>query len=369
LVIIAGYIGPPEVRTKIKGSTLLVGIIALSAWVCLICKYRSLVGIIALEEIEDSETQVIALKGSKTKDISLKGSKTKDVALKDSEVQDQSVETDKKYKKYEKYIPADVEDYIMNNFKELNYDEEHDANKAKGCKIWESLNATNQENYDKLQGYVKDLEDYNKAISDFTSPFPDVMEVMHERGDTLDGWSSVCEKLQLHPDGIEALFPSKQISLTSAGYVEPLLTPMRHHEFCKDARRALMRMDYMVHDFESMCMKLKPKSRRVLIDMGASLSFHGTGAPIVSLLNLYEKFGFNFDHIYAFEVTAQDPTEVYTKLLPKKYFPSYHWINTGTYIFCFTSLCFLCNCFSLFMIHSSDMTINTSYLSMHLNQF
>jgi hypothetical protein len=301
-----------RIHTKIKGSTLLVGIIALSAWVYLISKHRSLVGI----------------------------------ALEVSETQDKSV---KAYKKYTKYIPADVEAYIMDNFKKLNYDEENDANNAKGCKIWKSPEASNQKNYDKLQGYAKDLEDYNKAVSNFKSPFPDVMRVMHKRGSTLDGWSSVCEKLRLHPDGIEALFPSKQISLTSSGYVEPLLTPMRHHTFCTEGGENIFRMDYMVHDFESMCMKLKPSSRRVLIDMGASLSFHENGkevVPIVSLMNLYEKFGFNFDHIYAFEISAQDPTEVYNKLLPKKYFASYHWINTGTCIFCFTSLSFLCNCHS-----------------------
>ncbi len=91
-----------------------------------------------------------------------------------------------------------------------------------------------------------------------------------------------------------------------------------------------MSLDYLVHDFEAMCHNLKPHSRRILIDMGASLSFHGKAdQPIVRLLSLYEKFGFHFDHIYGFEVTYTKPGDVYQNLLPEKYFPNYHWINTG----------------------------------------
>ena len=90
-------------------------------------------------------------------------------------------------------------------------------------------------------------------------------------------------------------------------------------------------MNYIVHDFEAMCHQLKPHTRRVLIDMGASLEFHNNRrkVPIVQLLELYEKFGFYFDHIYGFEITPTDANKVYGEMLPEKYFPSYHWINTG----------------------------------------
>lgn len=37
----------------------------------------------------------------------------------------------------------------------------------------------------------------------------------------------------------------------------------------------VMNMDYLVHDFYSMCKTLKRHSRTVFIDMGASLVFHG----------------------------------------------------------------------------------------------
>ena len=51
--------------------------------------------------------------------------------------------------------------------------------------------------------------------------------------------------------------------------------------------------------------------------MGASLSFHGADQPIITLLELYEKFGFEFDHIYGFEISFANPKRVYEKLLRK----------------------------------------------------
>ena len=47
------------------------------------------------------------------------------------------------------------------------------------------------------------------------------------------------------------------------------------------------------------------------------------------LLGQYEKFGFIFDHIYAFELAYTEPKQVYEKLLPDRYMSSYHWINVG----------------------------------------
>ena len=35
------------------------------------------------------------------------------------------------------------------------------------------------------------------------------------------------------------------------------------------------------------------------------------------------------DHYYAFEITFTEPKKVFEELLPEKYFPIYHWINTG----------------------------------------
>merc|ERR1719162_2290691 len=107
----------------------------------------------------------------------------------------------------------------------------------------------------------------------------------------------------------------QQLSYTpTSGYLEPLLPPLRDPRICFNddgERKHFMSLDYLIHDFEHMCQQLQPTSRRIFIDMGASLSFHGAKAsaaqPVVTLLRLYEQFGFHFDHIYGFEITPQKP--------------------------------------------------------------
>jgi len=238
-------------------------------------------------------------------------------------------ETPKKFPRVEKksdsvYLAADVEDYIMNNFEALGYNNES----AKGCLIWSDPQASSQENYDNLHAYRQDLDRYTKNVEEFDKPVPNLVRTMQEQGNSTNQ-VELCKAARLHPDGVQALFPSMQVSLTPAGYVEPLLTPMRHPEFCEKTEK-LLELDYLVHDFEKMCLNLKPSSRSILIDMGASLKFHGGAeVPIVVLMKMFHKFGFYFDHIYAFEVTEFDPKEVFNELLPEEYMPSYHWINTG----------------------------------------
>ena len=253
-------------------------------------------------------------------------------ALSSSDLKDDTETKDQaSYKSsYKEYIPASTEDYIMTNMVELGFDKEM---WAVGCKIFESPANTTETNYNNLHAFRKDLDIYNQVIEDFDGGNATKNLLKTIRSGEYDDLSQVCKQLRPHPDGIQALFPSQQVSFTQAGYVEPLLTPMRNPKFCDNTRKMRFDIDYIVHDFEAMCMKLKPKSRTVLIDMGAALDFHNNGKqPIISLMKKYEKFGFYFDHIYAFEIAEKDPKKVYQESLPKEYFTSYHWINAGKYI-------------------------------------
>ena len=181
------------------------------------------------------------------------------------------------------YIPSSSEELIVKSADALGYSSQ---NNTSGCNIWKNM--THREIYDALSNYAKDLSEYNKAVANF-EPIPDLFTSI-KKGDY-----SVCETTKIHPDGVSGLFPSNQLSFTKSGYVEPLTPPMRSHVFCTD-RRATMSLDYLVHDYYTMCLNLKPTSTRVLIDMGASLSFHvgSAGGPMLSLLSEYEKFGFHF---------------------------------------------------------------------------
>jgi hypothetical protein len=68
-----------------------------------------------------------------------------------------------------------------------------------------------------------------------------------------------------------------------------------------------------------MCHRLKKTSRAALIDMGASLSFHGGGKdrsamPAICLQDLFTKFGTPFDHVHAFEIKPTKPADVFSKV-------------------------------------------------------
>lgn len=225
------------------------------------------------------------------------------------------------------YIPAPVEKYIMDHLQELGWYEEKNA---KGCIIWTD---PSHPLYHDLQLFLKELGTYQKLVRDFPGISSD-LRVLKRNSSKV---STVCDQVRLSPGGLQEIFASGQLSLSSSGYIEPLTTPMRHPRFCSN-RQFLMNMNYMVHDFEAMCYKLQPTSRTVLIDMGASLSFHTDQTntllhvkenPILYLLRIYKQFGIQFDHIYGFEAKFTSPDQVYQSLLPEEYLSSYHWINTG----------------------------------------
>lgn len=219
------------------------------------------------------------------------------------------------HRNYKEYIPANTERYVLDHADDLGYASEEDPD---GCLIYSDPTITNEDIHKELRLYLSDLENYIAAVKDF-QPVPDVFD------EIVNGNYDVCSSLKLHPDGVRGLFPNSSLSYSRNGYIEPILPPLRSNRLC--AGKGFMGLDFLVHDFETMCRRLKPTSRRVLIDMGASLNFHGADQPMMALMAEYEKFGFHFDHIYAFEVTFMEPSNVYNNLLPEKYMAAYHWIN------------------------------------------
>ncbi len=219
------------------------------------------------------------------------------------------------------YVPAGVEQYIMSNMKKLGY---NNANwrEVFGCKIWKSPEESTPENYQNLLAYKNETAEYFRALKEFDEPIGDIFDVI--RDNKSEKHHTTCKNLRLHPDGLMGIFQSGQLSLTKAGYVEPLVTPLRHPDYCfLQDRYNKFRIDYVVHDYEAMCKNMKPTSKRVLIDIGTSAQ-----QPFVDILKNYEKFGFNFDYIYAFD--REDPLESYKEFFSTSYFATYKWINEGT---------------------------------------
>lgn len=214
------------------------------------------------------------------------------------------------------YIPAKIERYVMDNLVQLGYDTQGEQN-APGCTIWKDESATPV--YHELHQFLRELEEYTVRLRNFTAK-PDLRTLLDQK--------DTCKSLELDEQGLGGIFKSGQLSLTSSGYVEPLLPPMRHPSFCFKGNR-LMDLGYVVHDFGAMCRKLKKTSRTVFIDMGASLEFHSDSTmPAVYVVELFRQFGFHFDHIYAFEITQIPPARVFEKI-PPHLMASYHWINVG----------------------------------------
>ena len=303
-----------------------------------------------------------------------------------------------KTKKTRSYEPAEIETWLfapggpMNGRKfNFHHNTKIRKNMADGCQLY--LNESVSPFYDKLQQFRKEIHNYATILDNFLSlndddamstptadeamstttatatqqrhlqhlPEPKLQPVKDLRKQIMaDGGShQICDTLELHPQGLQGIFGKSQMLSKvphNGGFVEPLITPLRHLEHCYANHpynsSYIMDMHYLIHDFASLCRKLTPTSRTVFIDMGASLDFHddqkdddqnttttnGTDhrraktatklAPAVFVTEVYQKFGFKFDHIYAYEVTPKEPTDVYSRI-PEELKSAYHWYNVG----------------------------------------
>ena len=216
-----------------------------------------------------------------------------------------------------KYKPSSLEELVVNNSHKIDVNVTNVDSLSPMCSLLERSNTN-------LTTYLTDLDNYNSVLKRFDPLEKDIRSLILQSG------VAACNKVLLSNESkVINFFSSNQLSTSSVvGALEPLLPPLRHPKFCHD-KRMLMDMSYMVHDFYAMCLKLKPHARTIFVDMGASLDFHGSSdMPAMYILNLYRKFGFHFDHIYAYEVTPKDPAEVFKKV-PPEYLAAYHWMNVG----------------------------------------
>ena len=136
---------------------------------------------------------------------------------------------------YEGYVGAEIENYLIDNLDALGFDSLDDPS---GCKIWTSRNET--PHYDDLHTYAAELEKYSRILKEHPGVPKDLRVMFKENPGQKD---KICDSLELHQDGMLGLFPSRQLSYTRAGWVEPLTPPMRHHSLCYSGD--LYSTDYM----------------------------------------------------------------------------------------------------------------------------
>jgi len=224
------------------------------------------------------------------------------------------------------YTPGKLEGDMM-KVSTTREDFRYDVQFVDECDLYHNPNRTDF--YQPYHDMIESLDQYAAAVKGFHTSVKDLRDVPPEEQEAL------CESMNnlLWKQGSNGknIFETKSLSLTRGGYVEPLLPPMRHPNFCEDPYNHdhLLDIEYLVHDFGAICRHLTkhPKARTVFFDLGASLEYHGgVENPALSLLELYQQFGVTFDHYYAFEYTPLPPDRVYEKI-PEWLLPSYHWFN------------------------------------------
>ncbi|KAG7367693.1 hypothetical protein IV203_030364 [Nitzschia inconspicua] len=233
------------------------------------------------------------------------------------------------------YLPSTMETYLLEHSPQLGFHHvtarQADSTQQNiGCQMWK--NSTLTDIYDDLQVFRKELKEYETLLSKFLAKqsIPDVRREMKKFGN--ETIADICQSLNLHPDGLPGIF-TKSSSLSQlphgGGYIEPLLPPLRHPEFCFN-RRQLMNLGYLIHDFAALCQHhIHADSRTVFIDVGASLDFHASQqSPAMYIVKTFQQAGIPFDHIYGYEITPKQPNDVYERI-PTSLKHSYHWYNVG----------------------------------------
>ena len=197
-----------------------------------------------------------------------------------------------------------------------------------GCPIWREEAASPK--YQELQTYIDELRLYMEIVENFTISY-NLRDQMFKNND-YNSRNAICSQVELHADGLEGIFTSKQLSKSSTvGYMEPLLPPLRHPLVCYDnpdiynywlKAKRLLDLTFIVHDFSHLCRKkLQPHSRIVLIDMGASLEFHRKVrvsivlSCAVCLIKVSVVLGALFDLVYLYVLLCNSHVLTYVTIV------------------------------------------------------
>lgn len=205
------------------------------------------------------------------------------------------------YKLNSFYAPSRIERYSLEHAVELNFHRNVPDNPGmkhtsppKGCTIWQP---STRYISDYLQGFKHEMDQYNYLLQKHPGSLTD---------DVRKRLNVSCPALQVHPQGLGAVFTSGSLSRSPTGLLEPVYTPFGSwtQKCAGHGRGRSHELDFLVHDFMSMCQKLIPTSKIIFMDVGYDVASKWTerkDSPTIKLLRLYRKFGFPVDSIYVFD--------------------------------------------------------------------
>ena len=262
------------------------------------------------------------------------------------------------------YIPAPIEHELIKQAESLGYNTTG-KKLAEGCKIWlDSHDSVHPEMFESLQQYRQELKGYEGAVKARLEALKKKKKATKDSGtsarqdEPLDVRKLLTEEddkdydlcQQLEVDSISNVhsvgkpkpksrirdlqsthFPSGQLSRTlKGGWMEPLLPPMRHVDFCFQKKGNYLNLGYLIHDFAHMCRHLKPSSKIVMLDLTSARERFTTSLKIVQR---FQEFGLRVDHIHAFIVGSGDDLTGKSSLGARQLQGaaslgvSYHWEN------------------------------------------
>lgn len=208
------------------------------------------------------------------------------------------------------YAPSRIERYALEHSVALNYhltvpvDPTSDQKSPpRGCEMWEPSPLLISEY---LQVFRQEMALYNQLLQ--SHPGVD--------GDVRERLNSSCSDLHIHPHGLGGVFTNGSLSRSSTALLEPFYPPFASL-LQKCSRwfwwRSHDQLDFLVHDFPSICHGLKPTSNIILVDVGYDVASKWTNgkrqdSTTSSLLRLFKKFGFPVDAIYVFDTISSDFT-------------------------------------------------------------
>ena len=113
---------------------------------------------------------------------------------------------------------------------------------------------------------------------------------------------------------------------TLTDFIEPLAGLTRSPLYCLLGEEYLVSKDYLVVSW-NVSKKVRPPAKAFFFDLGASLYNSGNGGASQSWFEeMYTERGVEWDGIFAWEATPQDPAMVWSQI-PQHLKPVYHWFN------------------------------------------
>lgn len=225
------------------------------------------------------------------------------------------------YKLNSFYSYSRIERYTIEHAVQLKYSRLGAGSAAaRGCTLLKPSSRTIYGGF--VERFLPEMDLYNALLNQHPgSPVPDIRH--HSTNATRH--EEICQSLQVHPQGLGAVFASGSLARSPQGLLEPIYPPFGSvSQICNEKRKKKRKirrsstrkntgeghdLDFLVHDFLSTCRRIQATSKIILVDIGYKVSSKWQSrkrqelSAAESLVQLYQNFGFPVDQITIFDTS------------------------------------------------------------------